>query len=290
MSLFPTVVTVIAWMTCAAISAADTTITRDIEYARVGDVSLKLDLYVPSGAVKSPVIVYVHGGAWRAGSKEDMPLEGLVKQGFAVASVDYRLSTDAKFPAMMHDIKAAIRFVRAKGKDHGLADTSRIAVVGSSAGGHLAALVGVTNGVKELEGTVGTDPKASSDVQAIISIFGGSNLQTILAQSTPGGLIIREPALEALLGGLPDKKPELARLGSPVTHVDASDPPLLLIHGDADPQMPYEQSLELKAAYGKAGLKVQLITIPGGKHGGKEFYDADRTKLMTEFLENSDRK
>ncbi|HSI62273.1 MAG TPA: alpha/beta hydrolase [Candidatus Saccharimonadia bacterium] len=290
MSLFPTVVTVIAWMTCAAISAADTTITRDIEYARVGDVSLKLDLYVPSGAVKSPVIVYVHGGAWRAGSKEDMPLEGLVKQGFAVASVDYRLSTDAKFPAMMHDIKAAIRFVRAKGKDHGLADTSRIAVVGSSAGGHLAALVGVTNGVKELEGTVGTDPKASSDVQAIISIFGGSNLQTILAQSTPGGLIIREPALELLLGGLPDKKPELARLGSPVTHVDASDPPLLLIHGDADPQMPYEQSLELKAAYGKAGLKVQLITIPGGKHGGKEFYDADRTKLMTEFLESSGRK
>jgi acetyl esterase/lipase len=267
-----------------ASASADTTITRDIEYARVGDVSLKLDLYVPVGTVKSPVIVYVHGGGWRAGAKEDMPLGNLVRQGFAVASVDYRLSGDAKFPAMIHDIKAAIRFVRANGKDHGLADTTRIAVVGSSAGGHLAALVGVTNGVKELEGTAGNDLKESSDVQAIISLFGASNLQTILTQSTPHGLSVRVPALQLLLGGRPEEKPDIAKLGSPVAHVDAKDPPLLLIHGDADPQMPYEQSLELKAAYEKAGLPVQMITISGGKHGGKEFYDAERTKVMAEFL------
>lgn len=277
----------IAWLTFATVVSADTAVTRDVEYARVGDVSLKLDLYVPSGAVKSPVIVYVHGGAWRAGSKEDMPLRNLVKQGFAVTSVDYRLSTDAKFPAMIHDIKAAIRFVRAKGRDHGLADTTRIAIVGSSAGGHLAALVGVSGGVKELEGTVGKAVKESSEVQAIISLYGASNLQTILAQSTPHGLNVRVPALQLLLGGHPEEKPDLAKLGSPVAHVDAKDPPLLLIHGNADPQMPYEQSLELKAAYEKNTVPVKLIAIPGGKHGGKEFYDAERTKMMAEFLSSA---
>jgi acetyl esterase/lipase len=269
----------------ASMLHADTTLTRNIEYARLGDVSLKLDLYVPSGTVKSPLIVYVHGGAWRAGDKEDMPLGALVQKGFAVASVDYRLSGDAPFPAMVHDIKAAIRFLRAHGKEHGLSETSRIAIVGSSAGGHLAALVGVTSGVKELEGTVGKDLKESSSVESVISLFGASNLQSILGQTQPAGLIIREPALDQLLGGLPDKKPELAKLGSPVAHVNAGDPPLLLIHGDADPQMPYEQSLELKAAYEKAGLPVQLITVPGGKHGGKEFHDATRTGQMAEFLE-----
>jgi acetyl esterase/lipase len=264
---------------------ADTTLTRNIEFAKVGDVSLKLDLYVPSGTVKAPLIVYVHGGAWRAGDKEDMPLGALVEKGFAVASVNYRLSGDARFPAMVHDIKAAIRFLRAHGKKHGLSETSRIAIVGSSAGGHLAALVGVTSGVKDLEGTVGNDLKESSSVESIISLYGASNLQSILGQTQPAGLIIREPALDQLLGGLPDKKPDLAKLGSPVAHVDASDPPLLLIHGDADPQMPYEQSLELKAAYEKAGLPVQLITVPGGKHGGREFHDATRTAAMAEFLE-----
>jgi acetyl esterase/lipase len=268
-------------------ASADTTLTRNIEYARVGDVSLKLDLYVPSGTVKPPLIVYVHGGAWRAGDKEDMPLGALVQKGFAVASVDYRLSGDAPFPAMVHDIKAAIRFLRAHGKEHGLGDTSRVAIIGSSAGGHLAALVGVTSGVKELEGTVGKDLKESSSVESIISLYGASNLQSILGQTLPAGLIIREPALDQLLGGLPDKKPDLAKLGSPVAHVDAGDPPLLLIHGDADPQMPYEQSLELKAAYEKAGLPVQLITVRGGKHGGKEFHDAARTGQMAEFLESA---
>jgi dipeptidyl aminopeptidase/acylaminoacyl peptidase len=145
----------------------------------------------------------------------------------------------------------------------------------------------VSGGVKELEGTVGKVLEESSEVQAIISLYGASNLQTILAQSTPHGLSVRVPALQLLLGGQPEEKPELAKLGSPVAHVDAKDPPLLLIHGNADPQMPYEQSLELKAAYEKAGLKVQLITIPGGKHGGKEFYDAERTKVMAEFLSSA---
>lgn len=261
---------------------------RDIEFARVGEHSLKLDLHLPLAEVprRLPLIVYVHGGAWRAGSKNDVPLRDLVKQGFVIASVDYRLSTQAQFPAQVHDIKAAIRFLRAKGKDYKV-DPTRIAIVGTSAGGHLAALVGVTNEVKELEGEVGDYRSESSAVQVIISLFGASNLETILGQSTPHGLSVRVPALQLLLGGQPAEKPELARLASPVRHVGIGDPPLLLIHGDADPQMPFEQSRELQRAYEAAKLSVQFKAIPGGEHGGMEFYDEECMQLMQRFLEAS---
>ena len=260
-------------------------ITRDIEYASIDGRSLKLDLYLPpeGTATQSPLLVYVHGGAWRAGDKSEMPLGKLVTQGFPVASVDYRLSTEARFPAQAFDIKAAIRFLRAEGKKFHV-DASRIVIVGGSAGGHLAALIGVTNGVKELEGTLGEHRAESSAVQGIISLYGASNLQTILAQSTPHGLSVRVPALDLLLGAQPDKVPDLAQLGSPVAHVDPTDPPLLLIHGDEDPQMPYQQSEELLHAYEAVKRPAHLETIPHGKHGGKEFYDDTRIALMSDFL------
>jgi acetyl esterase/lipase len=257
---------------------------RDIEYARVGDLSLQLDLYIPP-TQHGPLIVYVHGGAWRGGTKTDMPLGLLIKEGFAVASVDYRLSTQAPFPAQVHDIKAAIRFLRAQQSGLGI-DAHRIVIAGASAGGHLAALVGVTNGNKELEGNVGTNPGQSSDVQGIISLFGASNFMTILDQSTEHGRSVRVPALQLLLGGQPTEKPELAKLASPVEHIDAHDPPLLLLHGDADPQMPPEQSKELAAAYEKAGLPVKLVIIPGAVHGGKVFYDPEHIALMKEFIDS----
>ncbi|MHA3771837.1 alpha/beta fold hydrolase [Verrucomicrobiota bacterium sgz303538] len=277
--LILSLVLILPWIACA-----EPTIIRDVEFARVGDQPLKLDLYIPDvGKAKPPLVVYVHGGAWRAGSKSEMPLGKLVAKGFAVASVDYRLSTVAPFPAQVHDIKAAIRFLRAKGQDYGV-ESKQIAVAGSSAGGHLAALVGVTNGVSQLEGTVGECLKESSAVQFIVSLYGASNLQTILSQSTPHGLSVRVPALQLLLGGEPAEKPDLARLASPVTHVDPSDPPLLLIHGDEDPQMPPEQSRELQQAYQATGLPVHLEVIHGGKHGGPEFYDDARTELMARFL------
>lgn len=259
---------------------ADTSL--DIEYARVGEQVLKLDLHTPQAA-SSPLIVYVHGGAWRAGSKSDVPIARLLDHGFAIASVDYRLSTQAAFPAQVHDIKAAIRFLRAKsGLFH--IDSKRIAIIGSSAGGHLAALVGVTNGHTELEGKVGEHLDQSSDVQCIVSLFGASNLQTILTQSTEFGLKMRVPALQLLLGGQPTEKPDLAKLASPVAHLDKNDPPLLLIHGSADPQMPPEQSQEFAKAYEALKLPVEFITLPGSKHSGKEFYDGERTQIMEKFL------
>lgn len=258
-------------------------VVRDIEYAQVGDTSLKLDLHLPDGKTRSPLIVWVHGGAWRAGSKSGMPLGKLVEAGYAVASVDYRLSTEARFPAQAHDLKAAIRFLRGHGQQWNLL-TKSIVIAGESAGGHLAALVGVSNGNSELEGKEGNDLQQSSDVQGIISLYGAANLTTILKQSTPHGLSVRVPALQLLLGAQPDDVPELARLASPVFHVDASDPPLLLLHGDQDPQMPVNQSLELTGAYEAVGAPVQLEIVHGAGHGGAKFYDAKRLKIIQDFL------
>lgn len=285
MRVSPSAVLLVCLSLAAARLAAEPKVTRDIEFARVGEKVLKLDLHMPAGEVRTPLVVYVHGGAWKSGLKDDMPLEKLVERGYAIASVDYRVSLVAPFPAQIHDIKAAIRFLRAKGRELGV-DSSRIVMAGSSAGGHLAALTGVSNGVKELEGTVGTNLSESSAVQGMMSLYGASNLETILSQSTPKGVEFRRPAMELLLGGPVAEKAALAKLASPVSHVDANDPPLLLIHGDADPQMPYAQSEELKRLYEKTKLRVQLETIRDGKHGGDEFYDDKRTDLMAAFLKS----
>jgi acetyl esterase/lipase len=212
-----------------------------------------------------------------------MPLQPLVADGYAVASVDYRLSTQARFPAQIHDLKAAIRHLRGHGRQWNLPG-AKIVIAGDSAGGHLAALVGVSNGSRELEGEVGQDSTQSSDVQGIISFYGGANLTTILKQSTPHGLSVRVPALQLLLGGQPEEVPELARLASPVFHVDHRDPPLLLIHGDQDPQMPVNQALELEAAYRKVHADVSLVLVPGAGHGGPQFYDAERINVVRHFL------
>ena len=256
---------------------------QDIEFARVGERALKLDLHLPPAKPRAPLIVWVHGGAWRSGSKKDMPLGKLVAEGYAVASVDYRLSTEAKFPAQIHDLKAAIRFLRGHEPDWKLA-AKEILIAGGSAGGHLAALVGVSNGNAELEGDLGSDRAQSSDVQGIISFSGGANLTTILNQSTPHGLSVRVPALQLLLGDLPTNAPALARLASPVFHVDKNDPPLLLLHGDQDPQMPVNQALELAGAYQKAGAAAQLEIVHGAGHGGAMFYDEERMTIVRKFL------
>ena len=275
----------VAWALSPALAVEPT--LSNVEYARVDEQPLLLDLYIaPEAEAPNPLIVWVHGGAWRAGSKADVPIQALVERGFSIASIDYRLSPVARFPAQVHDIKAAIRFLRAHAAKHQF-DSQRFVVAGSSAGGHLAALVGVSNGHKELEGTVGDHLTVSSNVQAIVSFFGASNLETILAQSTPHGLSVRVPALQLLLGGQPTEQPELAKLASPVTHVDDRDPPLLLIHGDQDPQMPINQSHELEGAYQRVKRPCQFEVIHGGAHGGPRFFDSARLELMEKFIRQS---
>ena len=258
-------------------------IQKDILYAKVGEHRLLLDLYMPAGVDRPPLLVWVHGGAWRRGSKDKMPLNALVEEGYAVASVEYRLSPVAKFPAQIHDCKAAIRFLRANEDRFGF-DARRIGIAGASAGGHLVALIGVTNHHAALEGTVGEHLNVSSSVQAIVDYYGPSNFMTILKQSTPHGLSVRVPSLELLLGGQPEDKPDLARLASAVFHVDPNDPPLLILHGDQDPQVPINQSHELHAKYKESRLDVHFEVVHGAAHGGKSFFDKERTRLVTAFL------
>ncbi len=257
--------------------------TADILYAVIDGRQLGLDLYMPNDVDNPPLLVWVHGGRWLRRTKEDVFTTALVGEGFAIASIDFRLSVDAPFPAQIHDIKAAIRFLRANATTYGY-DATRIGIHGRSSGGHLTALVGVTNGNKELEGSVGEHLDQSSDVQAVVSYFGASNLTSILDQSTPFGVTLRSAALALLLGGSLEQKMELAKLASPVFHVDATDPPLLLLHGDQDPQMPINQAHELHGVYKEHGLPVHFEVIHGAVHGSEEFFDQERNALVTAFL------
>jgi acetyl esterase/lipase len=276
-------------LSCSTISvlgrsgqASEPRVYRNIEYATIEGKSLRLDVYTPPNVATPGLVVWVHGGAWRSGTKANPPM-AFVQNGFALASVDFRQSGEARFPANVHDIKAAVRFARAHGRDYGYR-TDRIAIAGSSSGGHLAALVGVTNGQRDLEGTVGGDLEESSSIAAIIDYYGASNLTTILAQSTPFGLNMRQPALELLLGASPDHARQLALLASPVTHVDRTDPPLLIFHGDQDPQMPINQSHELEGAYKNAGLDVYFDVVHGAAHGGDQFFAPERVARAVAFL------
>lgn len=273
----------LATLAPASVEAADAARSlRNLVYATVDGKALGLDLHLPAGKKEPLLLVYLHGGAWSAGDKSQYPAF-LVDKGYAVASLDFRSTNDAPFPANVNDIKAGIRYLRANATKHGY-PADRIAVVGASSGGHLAALVGTTNGDARLEGREGAHLEQSSAVQAIVSYFGASNLTTILAQSTPGGLEVRVPALQRLLGAAPDQKPDLARLASPVFHVDAGDPPLLLLHGDQDAQMPINQSHELEGAYRKAGRPVEFFVLHGVGHVGDPFFRDEPAQVVLSFL------
>ncbi|HBV65375.1 MAG TPA: lipase [Rhodopirellula sp.] len=261
-----------------------------ISYAEVDQKPQLLDLYLPQDqSDPAPLVIWVHGGAWRAGSRTRVPVTRLLEHGLAIASVDYRLSGQAAFPAQVHDINRAIDYLHLNADELGL-DPARFAIAGSSAGGHLAALVGVSHGIAALSAptpqALATNSK-SPQLKAIVSFFGASNLQTILQQSTPHGLSVRVPALQLLLRGQPDQNPELAKLASPVTHVDSNDPPLLLLHGDQDPQMPINQSHELEGAYRRAGCPVHFDVVHGGGHGGKNFFTQAQLKRVAEFIKAS---
>lgn len=256
---------------------------KNIVYATVGERQLLVDIYLPENNSNPYLVVWIHGGAWHSGSKEDPP-KGLLENGYALASVDYRLSVEAPFPAMIHDIKASIRFLRANAKKYGY-NADKIIVAGSSAGAHLAALIGTVNGNTELEGTLGSYLSTSSNVQATVDLYGPSNFLTILEQSTPHGISVRAPALAVLLGQPVDMVPELAKLASPVYQVDATDPPMFIAHGDQDIQVPISQAHELHGVLKKAGVKVQFEVIHGAGHGSSDYYQPEFTQKIVAFLE-----
>jgi acetyl esterase/lipase len=254
---------------------------KNIIYAETGGRKLLLDLYMPSNP-DPYLIVWIHGGAWHSGSKESPPLS-FVASGYAIASVDYRLSIEAKFPAQIHDIKAAVRYLRANAAKHGYR-ADKIIIAGSSAGGHLATLVGVTNNDPALEGTLGPYTQTSSSIQAIVDYYGPSNFTSIMKQSTPHGAGVRGPAIALLLGHTVDNAPDMAKKASPVMQVEASDPPLLIFHGDQDIQVPINQSHELVGVYKANGLSVQLEVVHGAGHTEKPYFDPQYQRIVETFL------
>jgi len=243
-------------------------IQADIEYARAGDVSLTLDFYRPKGGGKSPrpCIVWIHGGGWERGNKGGNAaprLAPFVRTGdYVAASIGYRLSGTATWPAQIHDCKAAIRYLRANAGQLGL-DPERIAVWGSSAGGHLAALLGTSGDVKELEGPLGPTG-VSSRVAAAVAYCGPADFAAFGLDSErlnrPGQSVYK------LFGGPVQEKKDAARAASPVTHVSRDDPPILLVHGTNDQVVPIDQSRRLHRALQAAGCDVTLVQVEGAGH------------------------
>ncbi len=245
---------------------------RNVEYAKVDGLSLKLDLYIPEKSdAKCPLLVWIHGGGWTKGSKNGVnaSMLSLTQQGYAVASIDYRLTGLHSHPKQIHDCKGAIRFLRTKADKYGY-DATRIGAGGGSAGGHLVLLLGTSGGVKKLEGTVGGNLDQSSKIQAVLDLYGPSDL-------TLFGKRNRHFAQGMLA--------EMAKVVSPVTYISNGDPPLLIFQGDRDPLVPMVQSEHMHKLYQKAGLKSSLHIIKGTSHGGRQFTDTTRTALVKAFFD-----
>ena len=230
-----------------------------------------------------PLLVWIHGGGWSKGSKTWCPLAWLTGHGFAVASVQYRLSGQAVFPAQIHDCKGAVRWLRAHAGKHGY-DASRIGVAGISAGGHLASLLGVSSEVKDLEGVVGGNLDQPSGVHAVVAICGTSDFLMIL-RGHPGYADSPTAATTKLFGGAIREKRDPARLASPVSHVTKDDPPLMILHGEDDPIVPTKLTAQLAERYKAAGAPVTRTLIPKGGHAPREFWDDVRRKAVREFFE-----
>ena len=237
-----------------------------------------LDLYLPEKAPASPlpVVVWVHGGGWSKGSKENPPLSWLAAEGYAVVSINYRLSWLARWPAQNEDVRAAVRWLRTHAARHGL-DPARIAIAGGSAGGHLAALAGTQ--------APPAGETVSSRVRAVIDLYGPSDLPSMPANRPdhPDEDIARTNGAR-LLGGPVRDRLELAREASPLHHVSAGDPPFLILHGDRDPLVPLEQSRRLHEALRAAGVASELVVLPGAGHGGKEFSTPEIRARIRTFL------
>lgn len=245
---------------------------QDLEYAKVDGQSLMLDLFVPENrSPKPPLLVWIHGGGWTKGSKSQFnPIFlRLTSEGYAAASIDYRLEGLNSHPKQIHDFKGAVRWLRSQSEKYGY-DTTRIAVGGGSAGGHLALLLGLSSGVKELEGIVGGNLDQSSQAHAIVDLYGPSELKLFAEQSTRFGY---------------NKTSELLKFASPLTYLDKNDPPVIIFYGDQDKVVPPSQNEVVHQRYQAAGLESSLHRIKGAGHGGPQFSDEERYKLVKEFLD-----
>ena len=260
-------------------------ILRGVEFARLQNAEpLLLDLYLPAAAGDGghqgarPAVVHFHGGGWRMGERSSLgpgvdafslgPIEQLAEAGFVVASADYRLTDVATFPAQLVDAKAAVRWLRAHAADYGV-DPERIYAWGDSAGGHLAALTGLTAGAPEFGEVPPGAATAGDRVAAVVAWYPPTDLERMAEQARPDAVARADDpgSRESLLiGAQPADAPEKARAASPVSYVHADAPPFLLIHGTADRFVPAAQSISLAGALEGAGAAVELLLLDGADH------------------------
>jgi len=264
---------------------------KDIAYIEGGDEAQKLDIYLPEAppAKPMPLIVHIHGGGWRAGSKFPCPVMGMVLKGYAVASVEYRFSQKAVFPAQIQDCQAAIRWLRAHAKQYHF-DTEHLGAIGGSAGGHLSALVGTSGGKKAFPPISGHEDQ-SDRVQAVCDIFGPADFTTVMQQAAEDKNVknifaFNTPSdpYSGLIGAKLDDKAK-ADAVSPVHYVSKDTPPFLILHGTHDTLVPYAQSVQLEAALKAQGVPVWLQTLPGAGHGGPLFSKPAVLQLTQHFFD-----
>jgi acetyl esterase/lipase len=266
----------------AVLSAAappEIELKKDIVYGTGGGENLLLDLAAPTGFDHPlPGIVWIHGGAWQGGNKGEF--ENLIRDsaraGYVAVSINYRLAPKHIFPAQIEDCKCAVRWLRAHTKELHV-DSSRIGVVGSSAGAHLAMMLGAMDSADGLEGDGGSS-EASSKPQVVVSFAGPTNLRSPYPD-------VSKTLIATFLGGAPIDKPDAYRLASPITYVNSGDAPMLLIQGTRDPLVQYEQAYQMAEALTKAGVpgRVELLFLAG--HGWDKSENARVMRATFEFLD-----
>ncbi len=259
-------------------SNSEIAIERDLTYGKGADVELKLDLAMPKlGDGPFPAVVFLHGEGWRAGNRQQMNhfIEGMARLGYVSITVEYRLVPTARFPAQVEDCKAAVRWLRANAKKYRVR-SDRIGVVGFSAGGYLASMLGVTAKEDGFEG-VGGNPEQSSRVQAAVSFFGPTDFSS---RDWPKDL--EEEVIAPFLGGSFAHKSDLYKRASPINYVTVDAPPFLFLHGTDDKLVPIDQSRRLSEKLKQIGVPAQMVVLEGEGHG---FTDANNQKSMQQMLD-----
>jgi acetyl esterase/lipase len=257
-----------------------TTVHRDLAYGP--HERNTLDLYLPKSDKPLPLVVWIHGGGWERGSKNNTgPSMDLLKEGYAVASVNYRLSQHAVFPAQIEDCKGAIRWLRKNAGKYNF-DPDHVGAWGMSAGGHLVALLGTTDDTNFAPSD--DNKNISSKVQAVCDWFGPADFLHWGTVTASDPLAQNPSALSRLLGGLIPDKMDLAKQASPVTYVGKSNAPFLIYHGDHDFLVPLQQSEELNDLLKKAGVESTLHVVKNGSHGGPAFMAPEIKQAEFEFF------
>lgn len=263
----------------------------DVKYVPEGDAAQSLDIYFPETRAEKPLplLIWIHGGGWRGGSKTQPPYLSQLRRGYVVASIEYRFSQKAKFPAQIQDCQAAIRWLRANAEKYSV-DPDRIGVGGASAGGHLAALVGTSGGKKAFP-MIGGNEDQSDRVQAVCDIFGPTDFWTVITQADENKNVKNifkwnngDPYSDLIGGKLGEDKEKCAAV-SPVRYVSTDNPPFLILHGDKDTLVPYAQSVELRDLLATAGVEVTLQRLPGAGHGGPAFGLPALAQLASAFFD-----